>query len=124
MTAAERYSVTASYGSAVSSPRQVSVVLHEDTDWSMKSSESSDGIIGNRWGNDLTIPAAPTPTTTYTVTFHRNYTSSDTTTKSQTFTVTVTTSGVPAALARSRERRASEITNAPVEVVTRIVAGE
>ena len=38
--------------------------------------------------------------------------------------VTVTTSGVPAALARSRERRASEITNAPVEVVTRIVAGE
>ena len=37
--------------------------------------------------------------------------------------VTVTTSGVPAALARSRERRASEITNAPVEVVTRIVIG-
>jgi len=37
--------------------------------------------------------------------------------------VTVTTSGVPAALARIRERRASEITNAPVEVVTRITAG-
>lgn len=39
-------------------------------------------------------------------------------------TVTVTTSGVPAALARSRERRASEITNAPAEVVTRITAGK
>lgn len=38
--------------------------------------------------------------------------------------VTVTTSGIPAALARSRERRASEITNAPVEVATRIVAGQ
>ena len=38
--------------------------------------------------------------------------------------VTVTTKGIPAALARSRERRASEITNAPVEVVTHITAGE
>ena len=37
--------------------------------------------------------------------------------------VTVTTSGVPAALVRSRERRASEITNAPVEVVTHLTAG-
>lgn len=37
--------------------------------------------------------------------------------------VTVTTSGVPAKLAAIRERRASEITNAPVEVVTRITAG-
>ena len=38
--------------------------------------------------------------------------------------VTVTTKGIPAALARSRERRASEITHAPVEVVTHITAGE
>ena len=39
-------------------------------------------------------------------------------------TVTVTTSGVPVKLAQARARRASEITNAPVEVATRIVAGE
>ena len=38
--------------------------------------------------------------------------------------LTVTTAGISAALARSRERRASEITNAPVEVVTHITAGE
>ncbi|MBQ6915949.1 MAG: hypothetical protein IJQ65_09520 [Kiritimatiellae bacterium] len=38
--------------------------------------------------------------------------------------VTVTTSGVPAKLAEVRKRRASEITNAPVEVVERITAGE
>ena len=37
--------------------------------------------------------------------------------------VTVTTSGIPAKLAQARERRASEITNAPVEVTTRITAG-
>lgn len=39
-------------------------------------------------------------------------------------TVTVTTKGIPAALAAARERRASEITNAPVEVVKRITAGQ
>lgn len=37
--------------------------------------------------------------------------------------VTVTTSGIPVKLAQARERRASEITNAPVEVVTHITAG-
>lgn len=38
--------------------------------------------------------------------------------------VTVTTSGIPAKLAEARKRRASEITNAPVEVVTHITAGQ